>query len=977
MNTTELATPTEASSDSDQADDSWVRRLIRRLPDPLTSLVVVTVATFALLGIGSPLIGAAAFAGTDTLGQLSPQRDEAMAGVSPQTINMGDTVDSALPNNVYFGEELRDGEYAQWNPYILGGVPMGATPNFAVLSPVALPFWILPGWLAPGYMRLLEIIVAVGGCYLFLRRFRLEKASALLGGLVFASSGFLIVWTNWPQTRVTVFVPVLFWALERLVQRRRATDVALVALPVAAMILGGFPSVTGYALLTGGCYFLARSFAEYAGQWRRLIGLGFGAVSGVLLGVALVAFQLLPFVYFMTNTVIRGRGQGPGDIIPPELLLTSIAPYLFGSVNPGDPPMWFHVRIFIEESFYVGGAALVLVGIAIAAARKGRALLPRGVWFFLLASTGVWTVLIFHGGWPLALLQKLPVLFSHNFVGRGRSVLGFLLAVLAAVGFQLLLNRWRARRDGTVSDPRLSPLARAYGIGVWLVAGLAGLALVRVARRIAYQQNQARNADGHVEHYATHMNIELAIGLAFVAAALLCAAYLWWGPVRHSAGAAGGSALSWPRRYAPAIAAGVIPVLVGVQALALAAAYHPRTDREHFYPMTNAAAYLEDNLGHERYFGASGAIYGGIEVPHRIRALHGHAYLDRRFSELVETMPGTQFDTPPTYLNGTVDPSIARHPVLDRLAVTHYMVSAEGVPYGEQHVDNGDGTTVTITPGTPLRHRFTASGPLRGIGFVPQLLLTPPKPTSRIQITLRDGTGRTVAEADKIVRKMAPGTVFYVPLAAEQVTAGTALTVEIGVTGPVAIPVAARAGAPAVSTVTSVDDGLRLVYDDSAVIYQRSHALPRVRWASDVVVEPDAGARLKLLSTGGVGADQVVLDAAGPAAEGKPAQVTWLDDGVDEMSVRVSAQGAGYLVVADAIQRGWSATVDGEPAELVPADHGIAAVAVPAGEHTVRLAYTVPYGNLGGWISGLTALLLVGIAGVEWWRRRPSPDPAA
>ena len=63
------------------------------------------------------------------------------------------------------------------------------------------------------------------------------------------------------------------------------------------------------------------------------------------------------------------------------------------------------------------------------------------------------------------------------------------------------------------------------------------------------------------------------------------------------------------------------------------------------------------------------------------------------------------------------------------------------------------------------------------------------------------------------------------------------------------------------------------------------------------------------------------------------------DDG-DHVVADVQASGSGYVVVADEIQDGWSARVDGHPAELRDADHALVAVAVPAGHHTVELSAT-------------------------------------
>jgi hypothetical protein len=155
------------------------------------------------------------------------------------------------------------------------------------------------------------------------------------------------------------------------------------------------------------------------------------------------------------------------------------------------------------------------------------------------------------------------------------------------------------------------------------------------------------------------------------------------------------------------------------------------------------------------------------------------------------------------------------------------------------------------------------------------------------------------------------------------------------------------------------------------VIYQRLAALPRIRWATSAVVIPDQGTRVHTLATGSLPRSTVVLDAPGPAAGGAPATVKVNEDGADEISVGVSAQGAGYLVVADADQVGWGVTVDGKKAELVAADEGVVAVAVPAGTHTVALHYSSPDGGLGAAISVVTAVaLLAAVGGEVWWSRR-------
>jgi Bacterial membrane protein YfhO len=155
------------------------------------------------------------------------------------------------------------------------------------------------------------------------------------------------------------------------------------------------------------------------------------------------------------------------------------------------------------------------------------------------------------------------------------------------------------------------------------------------------------------------------------------------------------------------------------------------------------------------------------------------------------------------------------------------------------------------------------------------------------------------------------------------------------------------AGGPAAYLVLPEADGLRLVHAEDTAIYERTAAQPRIRWASGAIVEPAAGRRLELLADHTVPASTVVLSERGPRASGQQASIEVVEASGDTVRATVVAEGDNYLVVADAIQRGWGAEVDGEAAELRAADPGVVAVAVPAGTHDVRLAYVPRVGRRG------------------------------
>lgn len=156
-----------------------------------------------------------------------------------------------------------------------------------------------------------------------------------------------------------------------------------------------------------------------------------------------------------------------------------------------------------------------------------------------------------------------------------------------------------------------------------------------------------------------------------------------------------------------------------------------------------------------------------------------------------------------------------------------------------------------------------------------------------------------------------------------------------------------------------------LVHDDDALVYERSTALPRIRWGGRAEVVPDPEARVARLADDDLPDDTVVLSSA-PAIDGAgdDASLEIVRDGGDTIEVEVGAGGAGWLVVADSLDD-WSARVDGAPAEIVAADHAGGAVALPTGTHHVVLSYTPSGWRTGGLVSGaaLAALVAVALAG--------------
>jgi uncharacterized membrane protein YfhO len=57
------------------------------------------------------------------------------------------------------------------------------------------------------------------------------------------------------------------------------------------------------------------------------------------------------------------------------------------------------------------------------------------------------------------------------------------------------------------------------------------------------------------------------------------------------------------------------------------------------------------------------------------------------------------------------------------------------------------------------------------------------------------------------------------------------------------------------------------------------------------------------------------------------------------VELEAEMEGAGHVLMLDAWDPGWRASVDGEPVPMLRADVAFRAVQVPAGRHRVSLVY--------------------------------------
>lgn len=187
------------------------------------------------------------------------------------------------------------------------------------------------------------------------------------------------------------------------------------------------------------------------------------------------------------------------------------------------------------------------------------------------------------------------------------------------------------------------------------------------------------------------------------------------------------------------------------------------------------------------------------------------------------------------------------------------------------------------------------------------------------------------------------------------------------------------------TTHTIPNPGYRLVYEGEVRIYENPDVLPRAFFLSQEEVLPrqDVLERLPALEPTEVllleeapTADDAQALAAGRSAQAyRPADA--IRPGINQVEVDITADGAGWLLLADSFFPGWKAYVRplgaGEDEEveraIYRADGHFRAVRVDAGAHTVRFVYTPMSFKAGLFVTFLAGVVLFLLLAYYVWRK--------
>jgi len=234
-----------------------------------------------------------------------------------------------LPAKLWFIDELKQGIFPLWNPYLFSGMPFWADLNLGLLAPGNLLFFFLTPFRALTYNVILNFFLAFLGMFLLGGALSLSWFASLVAGVIYAFSGTLVVYTNnLPLLAGASLLPLVMFCLVRFSRKPKTAYFLSFVAVLAWQLLSGHPQLTYYSWL------LAISYLWLLPGWPWVKKL-FWTLTGFGLALAIAGVQLVPFAELISYSTRLGRGfaYATFDSLHPLNLIRFILPNLVGDLS--------------------------------------------------------------------------------------------------------------------------------------------------------------------------------------------------------------------------------------------------------------------------------------------------------------------------------------------------------------------------------------------------------------------------------------------------------------------------------------------------------------------------------------------------------------------------------------------------------------------------------------------------------------------
>lgn len=332
-----------------------------------------------------------------------------------------DVVSFTYPMQTLAIDLLKKWQAPLWNPLILAGSPLLANFQSAPFSPTNFVYFLFDKLSAWSLQIILQHVLAAFFTYILLRHWKVSKVGSLLGGLIFAFSGFNLIWSQWNgHTLAAAFIPLILFFEDRYLLNGRWFDGIGISLSFALLFLSGYPQVAMYLLIAVVLLWIVRIWKDKKWFTKTVtISIFF------ILGIGIAAFQILPGAELLS---LSQRAVEPHPFewafLPWSKIITFFAPDYFGNHSTQN---YWGPQDYTSNTGFVGVVATIFSLIAVKLIKKRTEVL----YCFIVMIVS----LMFAFPTPISIYLWESGLLGLNAASAHRSLVLFNLAVGLLAGF--------------------------------------------------------------------------------------------------------------------------------------------------------------------------------------------------------------------------------------------------------------------------------------------------------------------------------------------------------------------------------------------------------------------------------------------------------------------------------------------------------------------------------------------------------------
>lgn len=359
-----------------------------------------------------------------------------------------DLLNLTIPLKQFLQNNLHQGEFPLWNPYIGNGIPQLAESQTGALQPInIILFGLLPMDFAFNLSYIIIFATTFFSTYFYLKTIKCSNFSSTVSALAFTFSAIFIVHlTHFNLIQSLSFFPLMLFIVEKSLQTKRKRILLFSSVVFSLSFLSGFFQTTLYTIVFLFLYIFFRFAFGQKFKTGEFFAFIFTFIFSLFLGLLLSAAQLLPSIEYLniSSKIKSDRGMFSELQRFPYVVknfLEFLNPYINGDPRLGTyPPFGNNWGIFWENAGYFGIASLFFSFLGLMAWRKNRFVRL----FFIIAL--ILIVLILGKNSPAFVLFEFPPLSLFRVPARFLVFLTFSLVVLCAIGISKFEGKFKRRK---------------------------------------------------------------------------------------------------------------------------------------------------------------------------------------------------------------------------------------------------------------------------------------------------------------------------------------------------------------------------------------------------------------------------------------------------------------------------------------------------------------------------------------------------